>query len=123
MAAAFAAVSAFAGAACAADPNIATYAGTTATNGGWLASLFVTKPPLDKDAAPFGAITTVGARLSRPLAPHARLSVDVFNILDKSPGTADYFTATHGMAPRADDPDFFHPADGRGIRLGLKITF
>ena len=117
------AASAFAGGASAADPIAAASAGTSATRSGWRASLFVTKPPFEKDAAPFGAMTTVGARLSRPLARNARLSVDVFNILDKSPGTTDYFTATHDIAPRAADPDFFHPADGRGIRLGVKIGF
>jgi len=122
MAVIMAAVSAFAGGAAAAEANGSAYAGTTAVTSGWRASLFVTKPPIDQDAAPFGGITTIGARLSRPLAPNARVSVDVFNILDKSPGT-DYFTAIQGAAPRVADPDFFHPADGRGIRLGLKITF
>ena len=119
MAAAFAAAAAFAGGASAAEQ---ASAGTTAITSGWRASLFVAKPALDNDAAPFGAVTTIGARLSRLVARHARVSVDVFNVLDKSPGTTDYFTATHG-APLTSDPDFFHPADGRGIRLGLKITF
>jgi hypothetical protein len=52
------------------------------------------------------------------------VSVDVFNIFDKPAGTTDYFAATH-VEPRAGlaDTDFFHPPDGRGIRLGLKITF
>jgi hypothetical protein len=126
LAAVIAAMSAFAGDALADgsnEPAHAASAGTTAITAGWRASLFVTKPALEKDAAPFGAITTVGARLSRPVARNAHVSLDVFNILDKSPGTTDYFTATHGAAPRIADPDFFHPADGRGIRLGLKITF
>ena len=122
MAAALAAVSAFAGGACAADPSAVANAGTTAITSGWRASLFVTKPPVDNDAAPFGAITTIGARLSRPITRNVRLSVDAFNILGKSPGTTDYFTATHDT-PAASDPDFFHPADGRGIRLGVKIGF
>ena len=122
MAAAFVAAAAFAGGACAADPSTVANAGTTAISSGWRASLFVTKPPVEKDAAPFGAITTIGARLSRPIARGVRVSVDAFNILGKSPGTSDYFTATHD-APLASDPDFFHPADGRGIRLGVKISF
>jgi len=99
-------------------------AGTTTKNGGWTASLFVTQPAIEKDAPALGAVTTVGARLSRPISRNARVSVDVFNIFDKPAGTTDAFAATHA-APRAGlaDADFFHPADGRGIRLGLKITF
>ena len=99
-------------------------AGTTTKNGGWTASLFVTQPAIEKDAPALGAVTTVGARLSRPISRNARVSVDVFNIFDKPAGTTDAFAATHA-ASRAGlaDADFFHPADGRGIRLGLKITF
>ena len=77
-------------------------AGTTTKNGGWTASLFVTQPAIEKDAPALGAVTTVGARLSRPISRNARVSVDVFNIFDT---------------------DFFHPADGRGVRLGVRVTF
>jgi hypothetical protein len=99
-------------------------AGATTKTRGWTASLFVTRPTVEKDAPALGAVTTVGARLSRPISRRARLSVDVFNIFDKPAGTTDYFVATHS-APRTGivDTDYFHPADGRGIRLGLKITF
>ena len=130
IAAIVAAASAFAGGACAADRNASAYAGATAITSGWRASLFVTRPPIDKDASPFGGITTIGARLSRPLTRHVRVSVDAFNVLGKSPGTTDYFTAAHG--PCAVDPDALNPAGacpgmleagGRGLRLGLKITF
>ena len=128
IAAVIAAASALAASAGTDDPNglvnRASAAGTTAKNGGWTASLFVTRPPVEKDAPALGAVTTVGARLSRPISRHARVSVDVFNIFDKPAGTTDYFAATHAAPPAATaDTDFFHPADGRGIRLGLKITF
>ena len=128
IAAAVALASAFAGGALADDPNglvsRAAAAGTTTKNGGWTASLFVTRPPVEKDAPALGAVTTVGARLSRPISRHARVSVDVFNIFDKPASTSDYFAAMHAAPPAAiADTDFFHPADGRSIRLGLKIIF
>ncbi len=126
IAAIFAAAGAFAGNALADDPNglsdRAASAGATAKQAGWTASLFVTQPAREKDVPALSAVTTIGARVSRPIARHARVSVDVFNILGKSPATTDYFGATHD-APRVSDTDFFHPADGRGIRFGLKISF
>jgi len=123
VAAIIAAASAFAGTA-AADEALdrLASAGATAKTSGWTASLFVTQPAKEKDVPALAAVTTVGARLSRPLAKHTRVSVDVFNILGKSPASSDYFAATHS-APLANETDFFHPADGRGIRIGIKVTF
>ena len=116
-------MSAFAGAAAADDAvDRLASAGTTTKTSGWTASLFVTQPAKEKDVTALSAVTTVGARLSRPIAKRARVSVDLFNILGKAPATRDYLSATLD-APRANDTDFFHPADGRGIRIGVKIGF
>ena len=127
IAAACALASAFAGTAFAHDPdgliNRAASAGPTAKNAGWTASLFVTKPTVERDAAALALGSSVGARLSRPLTRHSRLTVDVFDQLARPSATPDDFAAMHAI-PRANlADDFFHPADGRGIRLGLKITF
>ena len=119
-------MSALAGAAFADGPgamvNRAASAGATANTNGWTASLIVTQPAKEIEVPALAAVTTVGARLSRPIAKRARLSLDVFNLLGKSPASTDYFATTQ-PAPLANETDFFHPADGRGIRLGLKITF
>jgi hypothetical protein len=119
--------SAFAGSALADDPNglvnRAASAGAIKENGGWRASLFVTKPTVEKDADALALGSTVTARFSRPLTKHSRLSVDLFDTLQKPTGIPDDFAAVHSV-PRANvADDFTRPADGRGIRLGIRINF
>jgi hypothetical protein len=119
--------SAFAGSALADEPNgpanRAASAGAVGENAGWRTSLFVTKPTVEKDADALALGSTVTARFSRPLTKHTRVSIDLFDTLQKPAGTPDDFAAVH-TAPHANVADDFpRPADGRGIRLGLKITF
>ena len=67
-------MSVFAGMACAQEVERVAAAGTTATGAGWRASLFVTRPEVKDDAFPLGGSSTVGARLSRSISKHARVS-------------------------------------------------
>ena len=99
-------------------------AGTTTTANGWRASLFVTRPEARDDQMRLRGSTTVGARFSRPLARDIRVSVDVFNVFDKEVVGYDPVAATHSLAsPTIADSYLFHPAEQRGVRLGIRYTF
>ena len=125
--AAFALASAFAGNALADDPNglvnRAASAGAIKEEGPWQASLFVTKPTVEKDADALALGSTVTARFSRPLTKRSRLSIDLFDTLQKPAGIPDDFAAVHSVPHANFADDFTRPADGRGIRLGIRINF
>jgi hypothetical protein len=58
------------------------------------------------------------------LAPDLRLSLDVFNMFDRAPAAADYFSASQLWQPTAlSDTYLFHPGEPRGFRVRLKKTF
>jgi hypothetical protein len=99
-------------------------AGASATSGGWRASLFVTSPgPRDENAG-LQATTTVGARLSRSIAPGVRLSLDVFNVFDQRTREIDAFSASRSQPATAIGENYlFHPSEPRGVRVGVRIAF
>lgn len=110
--------------ACAQGIERVAAAGTTATGAGWRASLFVTRPEVKDDAFPLDGSSTVGARLSRPLSKHARVSVDVFNVFDAPTRPLDPLAVTRSPAAMGIAENYlFHPSEGRGVRLGFRITF
>ena len=97
-------------------------AGTTAVSNGWRASLFVTRPEVQDDQ--LRGSNTVGARFSRRLSRDTRVSVDVFNVFDKKMDAIDPLAATRSLAhPAIGDNYLFHPAEQRGVRVGIKLTF
>ena len=98
-------------------------AGTSATTGGWRASLFVTSPPAQDESVGLRGTTTVGARLSRSIAPGVRLSLDVFNVFDQDTREVDAFAASRAQAPAIAENYLFHPSESRGVRLGIRIAF
>ena len=99
-------------------------AGTSATTGGWRASLFVTSPPTRDESLGVSGTTTVGARLSRPIAPNVRLSVDVFNVFDQRTREIDAFAASRMHYETGIAENYlFHPAESRGVRVGIKVAF
>jgi hypothetical protein len=104
-------------------------AGTTLRPGrGWNASLFVTsfdpRPSTDDDAARVRAATFVNGRITHHLTKTTRVSLDLFNLLDKRAGNADSLSATRLWSyPGAADNFLFYPGESRGLRLRLRTAF
>ena len=103
-------------------------AGTTVRNRQWSASLFVSRATqmgfADDATARLATAPVVNATVSRLLAGSLRLSLDLFNLLDRSPASADYFAASQLWQPMAlSDTYLFHPGEPRGVRLRLRKTF
>lgn len=104
-------------------------AGATVRPGrGWNASLFVTsfdsRPSTDDDPLRARSASFVGGRITRAFSKTTRVSLDLFNLLDKRIGTVDYFSATRLWSyPGASDNFLFHPGESRGFRLRLRTTF
>lgn len=94
---------------------------------GWSASLFVShfaSEGVEEEGERLRSSTLVNGRLNYNLSRKARLSLDVFNIFDRSAGPIDYYAASRlwGQPGMADD-FLFHPAEPRGFRLRLRTTF
>jgi outer membrane receptor protein involved in Fe transport len=103
-------------------------AGANFHNGIWSASLFVSRATqmgfADDGAARLATSPVVNGSISRPLAPDLRLSLDVFNVFDRSPASADYFAASQLWQPTTlSDSYLFHPGEPRGFRVRLRKTF
>jgi hypothetical protein len=95
---------------------------------GWNASVFVTsfgtRPSTDDDPMRMRSATFVSGRVTRNLTGTTRVSLDLFNLLDKRVGNMDYFSATRLWSyPGAADNFLFHPGESRGLRLRLRTTF
>ena len=94
---------------------------------GWSASLYLSSlgnKTLEQDAAQLKSSTFVNARLSRNLTKNTRVSLDVFNIFNRSAGEVDYFSTTRTWnQPGAGDNFLFNPAEPRGFRIKLRTTF
>lgn len=109
---------------CASATERVVAAGTTATTNGWRASLFVTRPPAQDPALALGGSTTVGARISRPLGKGVRLSFDVFNVFDADRRALDPLAISRSSAdPAIAENYLFHPAESRGVRVGISVRF
>jgi hypothetical protein len=107
-----------------ASDRAAAAAGASTTTGGWRASLFVTSPPTRDESLGIRGTTTVGARLSRSIAPGVRLSLDVFNVFDQGTRELDPFAAARSQPGSGVAENYlFHPAEPRGARIGLTIRF
>jgi hypothetical protein len=66
----------------------------------------------------------VSGRITRHLTKTTRVSLDLFNLLDKRAGNLDYFSATRLWSyPGAADNFIFYPGESRGLRLRLRSTF
>ena len=94
---------------------------------GWSASLFVShfgNEGVDDEGERLRSSTLVNGRLNYNLTKATRLSLDVFNIFDRSAAPIDYYAASRlwGQPGMADD-FLFHPAEPRGFRLRLRTTF
>jgi outer membrane receptor protein involved in Fe transport len=95
---------------------------------GWTTSVFVTsfgaRPSTDDDALRLRSATFVNGRITHSLTKNTRLSLDVFNLFDKSVAGADYFSSSRLWSyPGAADNFLLHPAEPRGFRLRLRTTF
>ena len=63
-------------------------------------------------------------RLSRPLARHAQVTVDVYNVMDRRENDIEFFYESHlpGEAmPVADR--HVHPVSGRTVRVAVELRF
>jgi hypothetical protein len=103
-------------------------AGATVHNRFWSASLFVSRATqmgfADDGAARLATSPVVNGTMSGLLAPDTRLSLDVFNMLNRAPGSADYFSASQLWQPTTlSDTYLFHPGEPRGFRVRLRKTF
>ena len=103
-------------------------AGATVHNGTWSASLFVSRATqmgfADDGAARLATSPVVNGTISSPLAPDLRLSLDLFNLFDRSPASTDYFAASQLWQPTTlSDTYLFHPGEPRGLRVRLRKTF
>ena len=117
-------VSLLGGIAFAAPPERVVAAGTTTTTNGWRASLFVTRPPAHDPTLALAGSTTVGARISRPLGRDVRLSFDVFNVFAAERQALDPLAISRfGGNPAIAENYLFHPAESRGVRVGISIRF
>ncbi len=104
-----------------------TAAATIRLPGGWKGGLGVSyfgKREGVADPASLRASTLVGAHLTRSLSKQTSLSFDVFNLFDQRLREVDYFSVSRlSGAAGASDAYLFNPAESRGIRLRLKMTF
>lgn len=104
-------------------------AGATVRPGrGWNASLFVTafdaRPSTGDDPLRVRPASFVSGRITRQLDKTTRVSLDLFNLLDKRMGQMDYFSATRLWSyPGAADNFISYPGESRGLRLRLRTTF
>jgi hypothetical protein len=94
---------------------------------GWNASVFVTSfaatPSTSDDPLRARSASFVSGRITHALTRDTRVSLDLFNLLDKRIGTVDYFSATHLWSyPGAADNFLFYPGESRGLRLRLRTT-
>jgi outer membrane receptor protein involved in Fe transport len=104
-------------------------AGATVHPGrGWTTSVFVTsfasRPALTDDALRVRSASFVNGRITRQLSNNMRVSLDMLNVFDKRVAEGDYFpTARVWSQAGAADNFLFHPAESRGFRLRLRVTF
>jgi len=103
-------------------------AGATVHNRFWSASLFVSRATkmgfADDGAARLATAPVVNGTMSGLLTPDLRLSLDVFNMLDRAPAATDYFSASQLWQPTGlSDTYLFHPGEPRGFRVRLKKNF
>lgn len=103
-------------------------AGATVHNGIWSASLFVSRAThmgfADDGAARLATSPVVNGTMSRLLSRDLRLSLDVFNVFDRTPGATDYFSASQLWQPTTlSDTYLFHPGEPRGFRVRVRKTF
>jgi hypothetical protein len=104
-------------------------AGATVRPGhGWNASLFVTafaaRPSTGDDPMRVRSASFVSGRITRRLTNDTRVSLDLFNLMDKRIGNMDYFSATRLWTyPGAADNFISYPGESRGFRLRLRTTF
>ena len=103
-------------------------AGATLRNlNGWTAKLFVAwfRPGhgIEDDLLELRPSSTVNAQFSRLVARRTRLTVDLFNLFDTRRGDTPFADARAWRQPGAIDSYFFHPAQGRGARVRLRIAF
>ena len=111
------------GIAFAAPPERVVAAGTTTTTHGWRASLFVTRPQAADPTLALGGSTTVGARISRTIGRDVRLSFDVFNVFEAQRRGIDALAWTRGAEAAIAENYLFHPAESRGVRVGISLRF
>lgn len=95
---------------------------------GWNASVFVTsfdaRPSTDEDPMRVRSASFVSGRITRHLTKTTRVSLDLFNLLDKRVGNMDHYSATRLWSyPGAADNFLFYPGESRGFRLRLRTTF
>ena len=101
---------------------------TVKDRSGWSASVFV--PKLEKkdyaaDPNIRAAIPpVVNATVSRRVARGTRLSLDVFNVLDRRFAPVESLAAPEwGKSSVPSDNYLFTPAEARGFRVRLRIAF
>ena len=96
--------------------------------GPWSASVFVRyfgpRPLVEDGSHRSTSSTLVNAQLGWKVASLAKLTLDVFNLLDARVDDIAYFYTSRLRDERAARDDVhFHPAEKRGARLAAAVTF
>jgi TonB-dependent receptor-like protein len=95
-----------------------TAAATLQPAKGWTTSVLA-----NRLGSPGNGNTYLSARLAHEISKKTRVSLDVFNMLDRRPGNIDYFSASSIWTQPGADSYLFNPVEARGFRLRLRTTF
>jgi hypothetical protein len=102
--------------------------GVTAERGKWSGGLrlryFGSRPLIEDNTVRAASSTLVNAKLAYAITPNMKLAATVLNLFDRKVSDIDYFYASRlpGEASPVNDVHT-HPAEPRGVRLGLTVNF
>jgi outer membrane receptor protein involved in Fe transport len=97
--------------------------------GGWTASLYTRyfgpRPLVEDDSVRSSASTIVNAQATYAITQWARLTLDVFNLLNAQVDDIAYFYKSRlpGEPATGVADVHFHPAESRGVRLTTVVSF
>jgi len=95
---------------------------------GWFGALrwryFGSRPLIEDGSARSGPTSLVNARAGYAFSKKTRLSLDVFNLLDRNDNDIDYFYASRLAGEPVPVSDVhFHPVERRSFRLTLSVAY
>lgn len=109
--------------------KVASFGVTVTDRGPWSGAFqlryFGPRPLIEDNSVRSASTTLAYARLAYQLNRRTRLSLDVFNLLNKRAGDIDYYYASRLPGEAADGVNdrHFHPVEPRSVRLSLSYAF
>ncbi|WP_409028621.1 TonB-dependent receptor [Janthinobacterium sp. SUN098] len=109
--------------------KVASFGVTVTDRGAWSGALqlryFGPRPLIEDNSVRSASTTLAYARLAYHLDRRTRLSLDVFNLLNKRASDIDYYYASRLPGEGADGVNdrHFHPVEPRSARLTLSYAF